>query len=280
MGDDKNSSRISRRGFLKGAALGAAGAAGAGMVAVASRSVHAGVDSKYANQMPNVRTSFNLRPAFPDVHPSAYVHPLASVIGAVRVGRRVMVSPGSSIRGDEGTPIYIGDFSNVQDGTVLHALETSHEGKPVKGHLVEVAGGLYAVYIDVRVSLAHLSHVHGPAVIGHDTFIGMQALVFNAIVGGNCVIEPGAKVVGRGAMITIPDGRYLRVGQCVTEQSEADALPKIGHGYPFAKTNRAVVKVNVQLADGYNGIQPPELSGVQPGIGGHEASSSGHGTKH
>lgn len=275
MSDGTGDSRISRRDILKGAAL---TAAGAGVVTLTGHSTHAGVDSRYANQMPSVRTSFNLRPGFPDIHPSAYVHPLASVIGSVKVGRRVMVSPAASIRGDEGTPIFIGDFSNVQDGVVLHALETSHGGRPVKGHLVEVAGGLYAVYVDVRVSLAHQSQIHGPAVVGHDTFIGMQALVFNACVGGGCVIEPGAKVVGRGAMITIPDGRYVKVGECVTSQSEADALPKLGSGYPFAKTNRAVVGVNVQLADGYNGGEPPEISGVRRGLGGHEAAgSSGHG---
>ena len=275
MGDSKSGKRITRRDVLRGAAV---GMLGAGAVVATGRKAHAVVDSRYANCMPSVRTSFNLRPAFPDVQGSAYVHPLASVVGAVKVGRRVMVSPAASIRGDEGSPIFIGDFSNVQDGVVLHALETSHGGKPVKGHLVEVAGGLYAVYVDVRVSLAHQSQVHGPAVVGHDTFIGMQALVFNACVGGNCVIEPGAKVVGRGAMITIPDGRYVRTGQCVTSQSEADALPKIGSGYPFAGTNRAVVKVNVQLADGYNGNEPPEIAGVTDGLSKREgAASSSHG---
>jgi carbonic anhydrase/acetyltransferase-like protein (isoleucine patch superfamily) len=168
------------------------------------------------------------------------------------VGRRGRVSPCASVRGDEGAPIYIGDFSNIQDGVVIHALETSHDGKPVEAHMVEVAGAKYAVYVDVRVSLAHQCQVHGPALVGHDTFIGMQALVFNARVGGNCVIEPGAKVFGRGGMITIPDGRFVKVGQIVTTQAEADSLPVVDASYPYAKINRAVVGVNVQLADGYN----------------------------
>jgi carbonic anhydrase/acetyltransferase-like protein (isoleucine patch superfamily) len=280
MSESSGGSGLSRRDVLRGVAL---GAAGVGAVALTGQTAHASVDSTYRNQMPNVRTRFNTRPAFPDIHRSAYVHPLASVIGAIRVGRRVMVSPGASIRGDEGSPIFVGDFANVQDGVVLHALETSHGGRPVKNHLVEVAGSLYAVYVDVRVSLAHQCQVHGPAVVGHDTFIGMQALVFNACIGGGCVIEPGAKVVGREEMITIADGRYVSVGQCVTSQSEADSLPEIGSGYPFSGTNRAVVKVNVQLADGYNGTESPEIDGVQEGLGesgkapagGHE-SGGGH----
>ncbi len=249
MSNAEDSRRITRRDVLRGAA---AGMLGAGVVAATGRKAHAGVNSKYSNSMASVRTSFTARPAVPDVHSSAYVHPLASVIGAITVGRRVMVSPAASIRGDEGAPIYIGDFSNVQDGVVIHALETSHEGKEVAAHLVEVAGAKYAVYVDVRVSLAHQAQVHGPALVGHDTFVGMQALVFNASVGGNCVIEPGAKVFGREGTITIPDGRYVKAGQVVTTQAEADALPAADSGYPFAKMNRAVVGVNVQLADAYN----------------------------
>jgi len=36
-----------------------------------------------------------------------------------------MVSPMASIRGDEGMPVYIGNDSNVQDGVVIHGLETN-----------------------------------------------------------------------------------------------------------------------------------------------------------
>lgn len=247
--DGKSDSRITRRDVLRGAAV---GMLGAGAVVATGRTAHAGVNSKFSNSMASVRTSFTARPAVPDVHPSAYVHPLASVIGAITVGRRVMVSPAASIRGDEGAPIYIGDFSNIQDGVVIHALETSHDGKAIAAHMVEVAGAQYAVYVDVRVSLAHLACVHGPALVGHDTFIGMQALVFNARVGGDCVVEPGATVFGREGVITIPDGRYVKAGQVVTTQAEADALPEADSGYPYANMNRAVVQVNVQLADGYN----------------------------
>ena len=131
------------------------------------------VDGKYTNSMPNVKTSFNHHLAYPDVNPTAYVHPLASVIGSVYLGKRVMVSPCSSIRGDEGTPIYIGDNSNIQDCCVVHALETSEGGQEVGKNLYEVNGKKYAVYIGKKVSLAHQSQVHGPAVVGNDVFVGM-----------------------------------------------------------------------------------------------------------
>jgi carbonic anhydrase/acetyltransferase-like protein (isoleucine patch superfamily) len=169
-----------------------------------------------------------------------------------------MVAPAASVRGDEGSPIYIGDFSNVQDGVVIHAMETVHDGKPLRAHMVEVAGASYAVYVDVRVSLAHQCQVHGPAIVGHDTFVGMQALVFNARVGGGCVIEPGAKVFGREGTITIPDGRYVRAGKVVTTQAEADALPEVDSAYPYWRMNSSVVKVNASLADAYNEARTAE----------------------
>jgi carbonic anhydrase/acetyltransferase-like protein (isoleucine patch superfamily) len=75
----------------------------------------------------------------------------------------------ASIRSDEGMPIFVGNRSNVQDGVVLHALETiDEEGKPVEKNLVEVGGKKYAVYIGENVSLAHQSQVHGPASVGND----------------------------------------------------------------------------------------------------------------
>lgn len=220
------------------------------------KSVQASIDSKYTNSMPNVKTSFNYHLSYPEVNPTAYVHPLASVIGNTYIGKRVMVSPCASVRGDEGTPIYIGDGANVQDCSVVHALETTEGGQEVSKNLYEVNGKKYAVYIGKNVSMAHQSQVHGPAVVGNDTFVGMQALVFKAVVGSNCVIEPGAKIVG----VKVPDGRYVPMGTILNSQKAADNLPKITKDYPFRKLNAGVVHVNIQLADGYNGKLPKEMA--------------------
>ncbi len=80
----------------------------------------------------NLVTDFSPRVYEPAVDPSAYVHPLAAVIGSVTVGRNVMVAPGSSIRGDESQPLFIGHDSNVQDGVVIHALKTVSHSAPVE----------------------------------------------------------------------------------------------------------------------------------------------------
>jgi carbonic anhydrase/acetyltransferase-like protein (isoleucine patch superfamily) len=199
----------------------------------------------------------------PQIDSTAYVHPQASVIGAVSIGKNVMVSPMASVRGDEGMPIYIGDDSNVQDGVVIHALETADEdGKPIEKNLVEVGGKKYAVYIGDRVSLAHQAQVHGPASIGDDTIVMMQAFVFRSIVGKSVVIEPGAMVYG----VTIPDGRYVSMGMIVSNQTEADKLPVIKDDYAFKNLNKGVIHVNTNLAAGYNSMSGKAAA---PASGGH-----------
>jgi carbonic anhydrase/acetyltransferase-like protein (isoleucine patch superfamily) len=196
----------------------------------------------------NVATDFLSVVCIPDVDSTAFVHPMAAVIGNVFIGKKVMVSPFASVRGDEGQPLYVGDESNVQDGVVIHALETEHHGKPVESNLVESGKKKYAVYVGERVSLAHQVQIHGPAYVGDDSFIGMKVLVFKAKVGKNCVVEPGCVLMG----VTVPDGRYVPAGTTLTKQDEADNLPVITDSYPLKDLNRGVVHVNTALADGYN----------------------------
>ena len=205
--------------------------------------------SEFSNIMENPVTPWNPEPTAPVIDPTAYIHPQASVIGNVTIGGNVMISPMASVRGDEGMPIFVGKNSNVQDGVVLHGLETiDEEGEPVEKNLVEVGGEKYAVYIGENVSLAHQSQVHGPASVGNETFIGMQAFVFKAKVGNNCVLEPTSAAIG----VTIPDGRYIPAGTVITSQAEADKLPEVTEDYAYRHTNEAVVYVNTNLAEGYN----------------------------
>ena len=195
----------------------------------------------------NVKTDFSARVSEPVIDPSSYVHPLAAVIGNVILGKNIMVSPTASVRGDEGQPIYVGDDSNVQDGVVIHALETEVDGKPVEKNLYEVSGKKYAVYVGRSVSLAHQVQIHGPAVVMDNTFVGMKVLVFKSFVGQNCVIEPAAVLMG----VKIADGRYVPVGSVIKTQSEADMLPSITPDYPLKDMNNGVLHVNKALAKGY-----------------------------
>ncbi|MDD5722522.1 MAG: carbonic anhydrase [Syntrophales bacterium] len=195
----------------------------------------------------NVLADFNAGVSGPQIDPSTYVHPLASVIGGVILGKNILVSPMASIRGDEGQPLFIGDDSNVQDGVVIHALETEMNGNPVEKNLRTIDGKRYAVYIGKRVSLAHQVQIHGPAVVHDDTFVGMKTLVFKSQVGAGCVIEPGCLLMG----VTVPDRRVIPAGSVIKTQEDADSLPEITKDYPMKDMNRGVVHVNTSLARGY-----------------------------
>jgi len=196
----------------------------------------------------NVKTDFSSEIFSPVIDETAFIHPLSAVIGNVIIGKRVLVSPFASVRGDEGQPLHVGDESNVQDGVVIHALKTEHHGQPVESNIVEADSKKYAVFIGKKTSLAHQVQVHGPAFIGNETFIGMKSLVFRATVGNNCVIEPGCIIMD----VKIKDGRYLPAGTTLKNQMDADNLPIISDAYPLKNLNSGVINVNTSLADGYN----------------------------
>jgi carbonic anhydrase/acetyltransferase-like protein (isoleucine patch superfamily) len=201
----------------------------------------------------NPTTDFWRTEYSPEVDASAFVHPLAAVIGHVIIGKKVFVAPFASVRGDEGHPIFVDDESNIQDGVVIHALETERNGEPVEANLVDAAGKRYAVHIGRRVSLAHQAQIHGPALVGEGTFVGMKSLVFRAQVGRGCVVEPGCIIMG----VNIADGRIVPAGTVLREQREADSLPKVTEDYPLKSVNQAVVRVNTGLTAGYKKISLP-----------------------
>lgn len=172
------------------------------------------------------------------VHPTAFVHPNASVIGRVVLGAHVHVAAEAALRADEGTPFFVGSRTNVQDGVVLHAL---------KGKWVVVDGRQWAIYVGERVSLAHQALVHGPCFIGDDTFVGFKAVVHDAVVGRGCWIGIGAIVVG----VEIPEDRFVPHGSLIDTPEKAMALPQVEpHQRHF---NEDVVEVNHGLVNAYRG---------------------------
>ena len=120
----------------------------------------------------------------PRVAASAWVADSAQVMGNVVLGDDVSVWFGTIIRGDTET-ITIGQGSNIQDGSVLHA----DVGKPL--------------VVGENVTVGHQVMLHG-CTIGDESLIGIGAVVLNgAVIGKNCL-------VGAGALVTegkeFPDG--------------------------------------------------------------------------
>lgn len=105
----------------------------------------------------------------PIVHPTAYVHPEAVLIGDVFVGAGCYVAPLASLRGDFGR-IVLEEGSNVQDCCVLHSFPGIDTVVGVNGHV-------------------------GHAAVLHACKVGS-----NALIGMNAVIMDNAEV-GEGSMV-------------------------------------------------------------------------------
>jgi carbonic anhydrase/acetyltransferase-like protein (isoleucine patch superfamily) len=217
------------------------------------------LSSSSMNTRPNIQTDFNPSVKYPTISKFAYVDPLAVIIGDCEIGKLVLIAPFAVCRGDEGTPIHIGDYSNMQDGVLLHALETTAHGKNIDDRRYSAQGSLlkgndsefkngFAIYVGDKVSLAHGVQVHGPAYIGNDTFVGMESLIFNAKVGKRVAIGVSSTVTDS---VTIPDNKFVPPGSLITTQAQADALPA-RVGSPYEKINSFVLHVNQELAKGYN----------------------------
>ena len=175
--------------------------------------------------------------AKPKVDKTAYVHSFSRLIGDVRIGANVFVAPGSSIRADEGTPFFIGESSNIQDGVVIHGLE--------QGRVVGDDNQEYSVWIGKNTCITHMALIHGPAYIGDECFIGFRSTVFNAKVGNGCIIMMHALIQD----VEIPPGKYVPSGAVIVNQQQAERLPNvIDSDRDFANH---VVEINEALLAGY-----------------------------
>ena len=140
----------------------------------------------------------------PRVAASAWVADSAQVMGNVVLGDDVSVWFGTIIRGDTET-ITIGQGSNIQDGSVLHA----DVGKPL--------------VVGENVTVGHQVMLHG-CTIGDESLIGIGAVILNgAKIGKNCLVGAGAlvtegKVFADGSMIVGAPARVVR--QLTAEQIE------------------------------------------------------------
>ena len=144
----------------------------------------------------------------PRIHPTAFVHPAAHVIGNVTLGARVSVWPTAVLRGDSDV-ITIGEDSNVQDGTVVHV----DPGVPCA--------------IGARVAVGHRAIVHG-ATVQDDCLIGMGAILLNRVVVGSGTIV-GAGAVCREGMEIPPNSLVVGVPAKVIRETTPEERQRIAH---------------------------------------------------
>ncbi len=115
----------------------------------------------------------NKSPRIPD---SAFVAPNATVIGDVEIGEESSIWFQTVVRGDVHW-IRIGDYTNIQDGSVLH-----------------VTSNVHPLYIGNRVTVGHMACLHG-CKIEDSCLIGMGAVILDgAVIGEGSLVAAGALV--------------------------------------------------------------------------------------
>jgi len=134
----------------------------------------------------------------PRVHPTAFIDDSAQVIGDVELGEESGVWMCAVVRGDVHW-IRIGRRSNIQDGTIVHAMTGTHP-----------------TTIGNNVTIGHRAVIHG-CTVEDQCLIGIGAILLNgshigtqSIIGAGAVILEGMKVPPRSLVVGAP-GRIKRL---------------------------------------------------------------------
>jgi carbonic anhydrase/acetyltransferase-like protein (isoleucine patch superfamily) len=127
----------------------------------------------------------------PRIHPDAWVHPDAVVIGDVEIGEGSTIWPGAVLRGDPGG-IRIGKRTSVQDGSVLHCVI------------------VYPTIVGDDCVIGHMVHLEGCTIesgslVGNGSVVLHQAIVRSgAIVGSNAVVPDRMEVPSGMMALGVP----------------------------------------------------------------------------
>jgi len=111
----------------------------------------------------------------PSIGEGSYIHPQATIIGNVTLGKGCYVGAGARIRGDWGR-IVIGSESNIQENCVIHV------------------GVGESAQLGVRSHIGHGAILHSTT-LGEHVFVGMGSIIMSGTeIGEGCCIGSGALV--------------------------------------------------------------------------------------
>ena len=151
---------------------------------------------------------------FPKWGDGCFIAENCTIVGDVEMGKNCSVWFNAVIRGDVNY-IKIGDYTNIQDGAVLHATYLKA-----------------ATEIGSYVSIGHNALVHGCTIKDH-VLVGMGAIVMDkAIVEDFVIVAAGAVVLEN----TVCESGFLYAGvpakkiKPITED-QRELLMKLPHNY-------------------------------------------------
>ncbi len=127
----------------------------------------------------------------PQIHPDAFVHQDAVLIGRVVIGAQSTVWPSAVLRGD-GAGIFIGERTSIQDGCIIHNTD----------ELPTTVGS--------RVTVGHNTHLEG-CTVEDDCLIGSGSTLLpgaivrrNALVGANALVAGNMEVPSFAMALGVP----------------------------------------------------------------------------
>ena len=120
-----------------------------------------------------------------------FIASTASVVGKVNFGKNVSIWHNAVLRGDVNS-ITIGDFSNVQDGSVVHV---DHDLPTVLGNHVTVGHG----------AIIHACTIEDNCLIGMGAIILDGAIIRKgSIIGAGSVVPPGKEIPPNSLVMGVP----------------------------------------------------------------------------
>lgn len=132
-----------------------------------------------------------LKVGAPQIDETAFIADGVRIVGRVKLGKKVSIWHNSVLRADIAE-IVIGDYSNIQDGTVVHV---DYKTPTIVGQYVTVG---------------HNVTLHACRV-GDGALIGMGSIILNgvvigkeAIIAAGAVVPPGTKVPPRTLWMGVP----------------------------------------------------------------------------
>jgi carbonic anhydrase/acetyltransferase-like protein (isoleucine patch superfamily) len=167
----------------------------------------------------------------PEVSENAYVSPMATLIGDVKINDNAIIWPGSIIRG-ENAQINIGEYSTIFDGVILFTLLKKSPINIGRYCIIESGVTILGCFMEDYVQIYDNSLIYA------ETSIGEGVLLLN-----NSQVPPGLVIPSRAVMKGIPVEK-------MREQSRNEVLEQKEKAHHYSQL---FIKIKNQLpnAQGY-----------------------------
>ena len=183
----------------------------------------------------------------PVVHPDAFVHPSAVLIGDVHVGAGVYIGPSASLRGDFGR-LVIEAGANIQDCCIVHGFPESDTVIEQDGHIGHGA-------------VIHSARVCRNAMVGMNAVVNDNAVIGeSAFVAAMAFVKAGMQVPPRTLVAGVP----AKVMRDLSADEMAWKLDATRTYQNLARRSRASLRETVALAEAEPGRKRLSMSEVLP----------------